>query len=69
MSMPKTRMLKDITLGSKRRGTLLQFYACTTCNGASIARDFGDFNYCPYCGLQIEWRINGKEIQLEVENE
>jgi predicted RNA-binding Zn-ribbon protein involved in translation (DUF1610 family) len=63
--MPKTRMIKDIMLGNKRKGIAIQFYTCTTCNGASVAKDYGEFNYCPYCGLRIEWRINGNEIEVD----
>lgn len=64
MSMPTTRMIEDIMLGNKRKGTAIQFFKCTTCNGVSVAKDYGEFNYCPYCGFRIEWRINGNEIEV-----
>jgi hypothetical protein len=51
-------MIKAIMLGNKGKGMAIQFYTCTTCNGASVAKDYGAFNYCPYCGCQIEWEIN-----------
>lgn len=63
--MPKTRMIKDICLVTKKKGIAIQFYTCTTCNGSSVAKDYGEFNCCPFCGLRIEWRINGKEIEVQ----
>lgn len=49
MDKDKTTMRRDIVFNDN------QFWACNTCNCASIARQYGEFNFCPYCGFEIDW--------------
>ena len=42
----------------------VQFYTCRLCNGTSIAKNYGIFNYCPFCGRSIKWEEEDEENEI-----
>lgn len=58
MDKNKTTMRIDIAFGDN------QFWACNTCNCASIARAYRDFNFCPYCGFEIDWSKSPRPLPV-----
>lgn len=54
-----TTMTKDIFL----KKVNVYFCKCAVCLNVSVAKQYGRFNYCPYCGCKIDWRKDYAEVE------
>lgn len=54
-----TTMTEDMHLKTRN----VDFYKCAVCKTVSVAKQYGRFNYCPYCGYKIDWRNDYTEVE------